>query len=314
MNLLESDVIWRNGRLATMSAQSNAPYGLLDRHALVVRDKHIIAVIPEDELPTQHPQQIDLQNRLVTPGLIDCHTHLVFGGDRAYEWEQRLNGVSYTEISQKGGGINSTVRATRDASPDTLLSISQQRLQALMDEGVTTVEMKSGYGLDLINEEKQLRVAQQLARQNAIDVSPTLLSAHTTPPEYHGRSDHYIDLICEEILPQLWEKKLFESVDVFCESVGFSVAQSEKLFTAAKQLGIPVRGHMEQLSNLGGSELVARYHGLSTDHIEHLDEAGIQALARSQTVAVLLPGAFYFYAKPNALRWIYYVNIAFRWL
>lgn len=294
MNLLESDVIWRNGRLATMNAQSQAPYGLLDRHALVVRDKHIIAVIPEDELPAQHPQQIDLQDRLVTPGLIDCHTHLVFGGDRAYEWEQRLNGVSYTEISQNGGGINSTVRATRDASPDTLLSISQQRLQALMDEGVTTVEMKSGYGLDLINEEKQLRVAQHLARQNAIDVSPTLLSAHTTPPEYQGRSDHYIDLICEEILPQLWEKKLFESVDVFCESVGFSLAQSEKLFAAAKQLGIPVRGHMEQLSNLGGSELVARYHGLSTDHIEHLDEAGIQALAHSQTVAVLLPGAFYF--------------------
>ena len=142
MNLLESDVIWRNGRLATMNAQNQAPYGLLDRHALVVRDKHIIAVIPEDELPAQHPQQIDLQDRLVTPGLIDCHTHLVFGGDRAYEWEQRLNGVSYTEISQKGGGINSTVRATRDASPDTLLSISQQRLQALMDEGVTTVEMK----------------------------------------------------------------------------------------------------------------------------------------------------------------------------
>lgn len=294
MNLLASDVIWRNGRLATMSAQHKSPYGVIERHALIVRDKHIIAVIPEDQLPAQHPLQVDLQHRLVTPGLIDCHTHLVFGGDRAYEWEQRLNGVSYTEISQNGGGINATVRATREASPDTLLALSQQRLRPLMDEGVTTVEIKSGYGLDLINEEKQLRVAQQLARQNAVDISPTLLSAHTTPPEYRGRADAYIDLICEEILPQLWDKKLFESVDVFCESVGFSLAQSEKLFAAAHRLGIPVRGHMEQLSNLGGSQLVASYRGLSTDHIEHLDEAGIQALAHSQTVAVLLPGAFYF--------------------
>ncbi|MEG2115158.1 MAG: imidazolonepropionase, partial [Hafnia sp.] len=143
MNLLASDVIWRNGRLATMSTQQKAPYGIIERHALIVRDKHIIAVIPEDQIPAKHPLQVDLQHRLVTPGLIDCHTHLVFGGDRAYEWEQRLNGVSYTEISQNGGGINATVRATREASPDTLLTLSQQRLRALMDEGVTTVEIKS---------------------------------------------------------------------------------------------------------------------------------------------------------------------------
>ncbi|WP_415342556.1 imidazolonepropionase [Enterobacter hormaechei] len=288
------DVIWRNARLATLATGEPEPYGLKEQHALVVRGQTILAVIPESEIPSGHRQYVDLDGRLVTPGLIDCHTHLVFGGDRAAEWEQRLNGVSYQTISAQGGGINATVTATRNSSPETLLRVAQQRLQRLMNEGVTTVEIKSGYGLNAEAEEKMLLVARQLSLNNLVDISPTLLAAHAVPAEYRQDPDAYLTLVCEQIMPTLWQKELFEAVDVFCENVGFTPAQTERLFQAAAALGIPVKGHVEQLSNLGGAALVSQYKGLSADHIEYLDDAGIQAMAQSGTVAVLLPGAFYF--------------------
>ncbi|WP_432226641.1 imidazolonepropionase [Enterobacter wuhouensis] len=288
------DVIWRNARLATMVADDPAPYGLREQYALVVRGQTILAVIPESDIPAGHRNGVDLGGRLVTPGLIDCHTHLVFGGDRAAEWEQRLNGVSYQTISEQGGGINATVTATRGSSPDALLNVAQSRLERLMNEGVTTVEIKSGYGLNADAEEKMLQVARQLGLNNPIDISPTLLAAHAVPAEYRQEPDAYITRVCDEIIPALWQKALFDAVDVFCEKVGFTPAQTERVFQAATALGIPVKGHVEQLSNLGGAALVSRYEGLSADHIEYLDESGVQAMAQSGTVAVLLPGAFYF--------------------
>lgn len=291
---LANDIIWLNGRIATMDQDLNSEYGLLEDYAMVTRDNLIVAFVPKDELDTTKCKVVDLEERLVTPGLIDCHTHLVFGGNRAVEWEQRMNGVSYESISQQGGGINSTVRATRALNEDDLYQVSQPRLEALVREGVTTIEMKSGYGLDFDSEQKQLLVAKRLAQSYPVTVSSTLLSAHTVPSEYKDKADEYIDLICTEIMPTLWQQGLFEAVDVFCESVGFSLEQSQKLFLAAQKLGIPVKGHVEQLSNLGGSELVASFKGLSVDHIEYLDLKGIQALKQSGTVAVLLPGAFYF--------------------
>ncbi|OAT48152.1 imidazolonepropionase [Providencia heimbachae] len=288
------DVVWRNSRIASMDVDSTSAYGLIENHDLIVRDNKIIAILPSDEVDGTDSQVIDVEGRLITPGLIDCHTHLIFGGNRAAEWEQRMNGVSYETISAQGGGINSTVRSTRQTDEKALFEVSQPRLEALIREGVTTIEMKSGYGLDFESEKKQLQVAKQLAAIYPISVSSTLLSAHTVPPEYKGKADEYIDLICEDIMPKLWHEGLFESVDVFCESVGFSLEQSKKLFLAAQKLGIPVKGHVEQLSNLGGSELVASFKGLSVDHIEYLDIEGIRALKKSGTVAVLLPGAFYF--------------------
>ena len=288
-----SEIIWRNARLATFSPGNSQPYGLLDHHAIVVRDGLIHAVVPEKTLGAA-AGQVDLGGRLVTPGLIDCHTHLIFAGSRAREWEQRLNGVSYQSISAGGGGINSTVDATRRASEEALLSLAQARLNRLMQEGVTTVEIKSGYGLDMPSERKMLRVARRLAEQNRIDVSPTLLAAHAVPAEYRDRADAYIDLVCSQIVPTLWEEGLFEAVDAFCENVGFTPAQTERVFSTAMALGIPVKGHVEQLSSLGGAELVSRYRGRSADHIEYLTRRGAQAMAASGTVAVLLPGAFYF--------------------
>lgn len=291
--LLPDDVIWRNARLATLDPSRSEPYGMLDNHALIVRDGTIVARVPLSELPA-HQNSIDLQGRLVTPGLIDCHTHVIFGGNRAAEWEQRLNGVSYQTLSAQGGGINSTVAATRASSPETLTALAEQRLRRLMNEGVTTIEIKSGYGLNLEAEEKMLRVAQALARQHAIEVSPTLLAAHAVPIEFRGDPDRYLTLVCEQIMPSLWQQGLFEAVDVFCENVGFSPSQTERVFQAATALGIPVKGHVEQLSRLGGAALVSRFKGLSADHIEYLDDAGVAAMAQQGTVAVLLPGAFYF--------------------
>lgn len=293
-HLLPDDTIWRNGRLATLDPQQQAAYGRLDGHALIVREGRILALAPEASLPAAHPNTHDLAGRLVTPGLIDCHTHLVFAGNRASEWEQRLNGVSYQQISQQGGGINATVSATRAASEETLVALAQERLTRLSREGVTLLEVKSGYGLDLPTEEKMLRVAARLAQTNPVEISPTLLAAHATPDAFRGDPDGYISHVCETLMPRLWEKGLFEAVDLFCESVGFTVAQSERVLRAAQAAGIPVKGHVEQLSLLGGAALVSRYHGLSADHIEYLDEAGVAAMRRSGTVGVLLPGAFYF--------------------
>lgn len=288
------DVIWRNARLATMAAGEPEPYGLKSGYALVVRGQLILAVIPESEIPSGHQRCVDLDGRLVTPGLIDCHTHLVFGGDRAAEWEERLNGVSYQAISARGGGINATVTATRNSSSESLLQLAQRRLERLMREGVTTVEIKSGYGLNAEAEEKMLQVVRQLGLNNSVDISPTLLAAHAVPVEYRQDPDGWLTLVCEQIMPSLWQKELFEAVDVFCENVGFTPSQTERLFEAATEMGIPVKGHVEQLSNLGGAALVSRYKGLSADHIEYLDETGVQAMAQSGTVGVLLPGAFYF--------------------
>ncbi len=292
--LLPDDTIWRNGRLATMDPERGSPYGMVDDHALVVRQGRILDIVPASSLNAAHRNTVDLQSRLVTPGLIDCHTHLIFGGTRAGEWEQRLNGVSYQQISAQGGGINATVAATRTASEDELLAVARARMARLLQEGVTLLEVKSGYGLNFATEEKMLRVAAALAHENRVEISPTLLAAHATPAEYRDDPDGYITLVCESILPGLWAKGLFESVDLFCESVGFNLAQSERVFQAAQALGIPVKGHVEQLSLLGGAQLVSRYQGLSADHIEYLDEAGVAAMSRSGTVGVLLPGAFYF--------------------
>ncbi|SUX66118.1 imidazolonepropionase [Citrobacter koseri] len=292
--LLPDDTIWRNGRLATMDPERGSPYGMVDDHALVVRQGRILDIVPASSLNAAHRNTVDLQGRLVTPGLIDCHTHLIFGGTRAGEWEQRLNGVSYQQISAQGGGINATVAATRMASEDELLTVARARMARLLQEGVTLLEVKSGYGLNFATEEKMLRVAAALAHEKRVEISPTLLAAHATPAEYRDDPDGYITLVCESILPGLWAKGLFESADLFCESVGFNLAQSERVFQAAQALGIPVKGHVEQLSLLGGAQLVSRYQGLSADHIEYLDEAGVAAMSRSGTVGVLLPGAFYF--------------------
>lgn len=228
------------------------------------------------------------------PGLIDCHTHAVFGGNRSGEFEQRLQGVSYAEIAAQGGGIASTVRATRAASEDELFASARQRVQALMRDGVTTLEVKSGYGLDLANERKMLRVARRLADELPLTVRATCLAAHALPPEYAGRADDYIAHICDEMLPALAAEGLVDAVDAFCEHLAFSPAQVERLFIKARELGLPVKLHAEQLSSLHGSSLAARYQALSADHLEFMTEEDAVAMANAGTVAVLLPGAFYF--------------------
>jgi imidazolonepropionase len=242
---------------------------------------------------------IDCHHKLVTPGLIDSHTHLVYAGNRANEFEQRLQGVSYQEIARQGGGIISTVKATRAATIEQLIEQSLPRLDALMASGVTTVEIKSGYGLTLADEIKMLQAARLLATLRSINIETTLLAAHAVPPEFKNDADGYIAYVCEVIIPAVAQQHLASSVDVFCESIGFTLAQTEKVFQCAQQYGLAVKGHTEQLSNLGGSALTARYNGLSVDHIEYLDEQGVLALANSQTVATLLPGAFYFLGETH---------------
>ena len=288
--------LWLNARLATMDTQHPAPYGALHDHVLVVEHGRIAAILPQGQLnPASFDGEVvDVAGRWITPGFIDCHTHLVYGGNRAAEWEQRLLGVPYQQIAAQGGGIVSTVRATRALSEAQLAATSLPRLQALMAEGVTTLESKSGYGLNLDDEIKQLRVARQLGDSQPVEIAPTLLSAHALPPEFAGDADGYIEHVIRDILPAVAEQQLAEAVDVFCESVGFSPAQTRRVFEAAQQHGLRVKGHVEQLSNLHGAALVAEFGGLSADHIEYLDEAGVQAMSVAGTVAVLLPGAFYF--------------------
>ncbi|WP_163577260.1 imidazolonepropionase [Halomonas faecis] len=230
---------------------------------------------------------------VMTPGLVDCHTHLVFGGGRADEFEARLEGASYEEIARRGGGILSTVRATREASEEELLALARPRLEALIADGVTTVEIKSGYGLDVASELKMLRVARRLGEELPVRVVTTLLGAHALPPEFKGDSDGYIDLVCREMVPAATQAGLADAVDVFCEKIAFSVAQCERVFVAAEAHGLPIKAHAEQLSNLGGTAMAARHGALSADHIEYLDAAGIAAMREAGSVAVILPGAFH---------------------
>ncbi|USD53538.1 imidazolonepropionase [Vibrio sp. SCSIO 43155] len=244
--------------------------------------------------PDHYEQTLDLQNRLLLPGLIDCHTHLVYAGNRANEFEMRLNDVPYETIAKQGGGILSTVYATRTATKEQLIELALPRLDGLIASGVTSIEVKSGYGLTLDDEIKMLRAAKALEHERKVKITTTLLAAHALPPEYKDCADDYIQHICDDIIPLVAQENLAASVDVFCESIGFNLKQTERVFQSATQHGLRVKGHTEQLSMLGGTALTAQYNGLSTDHIEYLDEQGVIALANSPTVATLLPGAYYF--------------------
>ncbi|HVS78659.1 MAG TPA: imidazolonepropionase, partial [Steroidobacteraceae bacterium] len=289
------ETLWRNARVAACDAAMTR----YERGALLTRGPRIEWVGAERDLPADcRPDEThDLRGGWVTPGLIDCHTHLVFAGTRAAEYAERLRGRSYEEIARAGGGILSSMRAVRSASAQQLFDESLPRLEALLDEGVTTVEIKSGYGLSLEDEAKMLRVARSLTQALPVTISTTLLAAHALPPEYAGRPDAYIDDIAGEWLPKLHEEGLVDAVDVFCESIGFSVAQAERLFDAATRLGLPVKMHAEQLSNIGGSLLAARRGALSCDHLEYATAREAEALAAAGTVAVLLPVAFFCLAE-----------------
>ncbi|MCI1740221.1 MAG: imidazolonepropionase [Pseudomonas veronii] len=285
-------VLWQHCHIATMA---HGNYSIIKDAALVTAGSLIEWIGPRSEVPAADYAQVhDLHGAWVTPGLIDCHTHTVFGGNRSGEFEQRLQGVSYADIAAQGGGIASTVRATRAASEDELFESAHKRLRSLLRDGVTTVEIKSGYGLDLVSERKLLRVIRRLGDALPVSVRATCLAAHALPPEYKDRADAYIDHICSEMLPALAAEGLVDAVDAFCEYLAFSPAQVERVFKVARQLGLPVKLHAEQLSSLHGSSLAARYQALSADHLEFMTEDDAIAMAAAGTVAVLLPGAFYF--------------------
>jgi len=289
--------LWRNVRIATMDAAVDAPYGLIEHGAVAVANGRIAWVGNETMLPETLPASLTIvegKGRLLTPGLIDCHTHLIYAGSRAREFAQRLRGDSYEAIARAGGGILSTLRATRAASEQVLFEQARGRLQALLREGVTTVEIKSGYGLELASELKMLRVARQLARRLPMTVRTSFLGAHALPPEYAGRADDYLEQLCERMLPAVAASGLADAVDCFTEGIAFDLAQTGRLFRRARALGLPLKVHAEQLSCLGGAALAARFGALSADHLEYLDSEGIAAMRRAGTVAVLLPGAFYF--------------------
>ena len=294
-NSAGSPRIWRNARLATL-AEGTPGLGVIERAALAVQDGRIIYAGPQDELPADlHAlEDVDCGGRWITPGLIDCHTHLVHAGDRAHEFELRLQGASYEAIARAGGGIVSSVRALRAADDAMLLRETLPRLDALIAEGVTTVEVKSGYGLDLANERKSLRVARQLAQARPVTICTTYLAAHALPPEAGGEADAYIDRVIAEMLPSIAAEGLADAVDGFCEGIAFSPAQIARLFTAARALGLPVKLHADQLSDLGGAALAASFGALSADHLEYTGADGAAAMARAGTVGVILPGAFYF--------------------
>ena len=299
MARLDADLLLRNARLVTLAGDTG--WGLVEQGALAARDDAIAWVGPESALPAGEVlREVDLAGALVTPGLVDCHTHLVYAGNRYGEFERRLEGASYEEIARAGGGIASTVRATRAANEAQLLSQSRPRFASLCAEGVTTIEIKSGYGLDRASEAKMLRVARALGRESGRTVRTTFLGAHALPPEYEGRADAYIDHLGSDMLPALAAEGLVDAVDAFCETIGFTPAQVARLFDAAAALGLPVKLHAEQLSDQGGAALAARYRGLSADHLEWLSPEGIGAMARSGTVAVLLPGAFHFLRETRA--------------
>lgn len=282
--------------LATL-ADNGVPYGAIDNGAIAWHDGRIVFAGPRQDLPGE-PHALahrveSLPGTWVTPGLIDCHTHLVFGGDRAQEFERRLEGATYEEIARAGGGIVSSVRATRAASEDDLLRQSLPRARALLADGVTTLEIKSGYGLEPETERRMLRVARRIGEALGVDVRTSFLGLHALPPEYAGRRDEYVALVCDIMLPSLAEEELVDAVDAFCEGIGFTHEETWRLFEKATALGLPVKLHAEQLSDLGGAALVARHGGLSADHLEWISEDGVRAMADAGTVAVLLPGAYY---------------------
>jgi imidazolonepropionase len=290
------DSLWINAHLATMT--QSGPYGMIENGALAVSGQKIAWIGKRHEIPraveSNAAEVYDVEGGWITPGLIDCHTHLVYGGSRAREFELRLLGATYEEIARQGGGIRSTVAATRKADEESLFNWSAPRLAALLREGVTTVEIKSGYGLDLETELRMLRVARRLGERYPVTVVPTFLGAHALPPEYEGQSDRYVDFVCNEVMPQVAAQQLAVAVDAFCEGIGFTPQQTERVFNAAKKFGLAVKLHAEQLSDLQGAALAARYGALSADHLEYVSEEGVKAMAASGTAAVLLPGAFYF--------------------
>jgi imidazolonepropionase len=287
------DTIWHDARLATL-APGRPGLAIVERGAVAATDGRIVFAGPAAELPAgvDAARRVALDGRWITPGLIDCHTHLVYAGDRAHEFELRLAGASYEDIARAGGGIVSTVKGTRAASEDELVRASLPRLDRLIAEGVTTVEIKSGYGLDRATETRMLAAARRLARERDVDVVTSFLGAHALPPEASGDKDRYIDEVCA-MIPAIAREKLADAVDAFCEGIAFSPAQTARVFAAAQAAGLPVKLHADQLSNLGGAKLAAEHGALSADHLEYTDEAGVAAMARAGTVAVLLPGAFY---------------------
>lgn len=293
-----ADGLWHHLRLVPELAVLDQPLADGDAACIVVQDGAVQWTGPESSVPAAYARlpRHDGRGALVTPGLVDCHTHLVYGGQRANEFAMRLAGATYEEVAKAGGGIVSSVRATREASEDDLFALAAPRLQALLAEGVCAIEIKSGYGLALEHERKQLRVARRLGEAFGVTVRTTFLGAHALPPEYAGKpggTQDYTDLVCNEMLPALAAEGLVDAVDVFCERIAFTLAETEQVFQAAQKLGIPVKLHAEQLSDMGGSALAARYGALSCDHIEHLSADGIAAMKAAGTVAVLLPGAYY---------------------
>lgn len=287
----QCDSVWRGATLVTMR---DGKYNLIENGAIAVSGGQILWIGPDADCPDYpHAIEHEFDGGIITPGLVDCHTHLVFGGNRSAEFEQRLNGVSYAEIAAAGGGILSTVNATRAASEDELLAQVLFRLQPLLAEGITCVEIKSGYGLSVESEIKMLRVIRRLGHMLPVEVKSTCLAAHALPPEFKDRPDDYIQLICDTLLPAIAQENLADAVDAFCEHLAFSPEQVDRVFNAAKSLGLPVKLHAEQLSSLHGSALAARHHALSADHLEYATEDDAKAMAAGGTVAVLLPGAYY---------------------
>jgi len=289
------DAVWLNLKAATMDPAVGGDYGVIEDAAVAAQDGRIVWVGRRAELPAGWSAAAEYDGRggWLTPGLIDCHTHIVHAGSRAGEFEQRLQGASYEDIARAGGGIVSTVRATRAADERELLRQSTRRIAALLAEGVTTIEIKSGYGLDTATEGRILRVARRAGESCAVGVRTSFLGAHALPPEFAGRADDYIDLVCEEMLPAIHAEGLADAVDAFCENIGFSPAQTRRVFDQARRLGLPVKLHADQLSDLGGAGLAAGYHALSADHLEYTSEDSVRRMREAGTVAVLLPGAYY---------------------
>ncbi len=296
------DTVWLNARLATL-AEGRPGLGIVESGAIAAREGRILFAGSEDELPfaaRAAERLVDCEGRWITPALIDCHTHLVYGGDRAHEFELRLAGATYEQIAREGGGILSTVRATRAASEDELLRSALNRLDALITEGVGTVEVKSGYGLDLDAERKSLTVARRLAKERKVTIRATFLGAHALPPEYPAKRDAYVAYVADTMIPTLAGEGLIDAVDGFCETIAFTRDEIARVFAAARRAGLPVKLHADQLSNSGGASLAAKFSALSADHLEYADEDGLAAMARAGVIAVLLPGAYYVLKEQRA--------------